>query len=411
VLLAVGVLALLAAGGAVAGKYLRANSHLRAARQALEGNDIPAAREHLAECLKVWPARADVRFLAARAARRAGALDEAEQHLIACENSPAVSADDLRLENSMLDAQRGKLTGAVEGYLRGQLDHKHPDTPLILEALAQGYVEQLRLPEALDCLDRCLKQQPDNVPALLWRGRVRERLTKTPDAVLDFRRAVELAHAHEEARLLLADALYLSGLWDEALRHYEQLRPSRPDDPAVLLGLAGCWANTGRLEEAQRLLDRLIADCPPNAVALMERGRLDLENERPAEAERWLRKSLAVNPSDRRTNHLLTQCLRLQGKDKEAREQEQKAERTLADLRRLGLILTEEMSKSPNDPNLHWELGVLCLRNGQVKQGLGWLSRALELDPRHKASHRALADYFTKAGDSARAAHHLRLAQ
>src|SRR5438093_9430678 len=59
--------------------------HLQAAQAALERHDCWRAREELQPCLTAWGERLEVRLLAARAARLADAIDEAEGHLAACE--------------------------------------------------------------------------------------------------------------------------------------------------------------------------------------------------------------------------------------------------------------------------------------------------------------------------------------
>ena len=138
----------------------------------------------------------------------------------------------------------------------------------------------------------------------------------------------------------------------------------------------------------------------------LERGRLALELDQPAQAEAWLRRALAIDPSDRRAHHRLYQSLRLQGKEKEAEEQLVTSERLAADLKRLGEIMTETMNQRPNDPDLHCELGILYLRNGQERHGLHWLERALELNPQHRGAHQALADHYEKVGQAERAAWH-----
>src|SRR5437868_5702562 len=58
--------------------------HYQAAQRALAHRDFAAAREHLAHCLQVPFGRAEFHLLAARAARRAGVYEEAEQYLRTC---------------------------------------------------------------------------------------------------------------------------------------------------------------------------------------------------------------------------------------------------------------------------------------------------------------------------------------
>ena len=69
------------------------------------------------------------------------------------------------------------------------------------------------------------------------------------------------------------------------------------------------------------------------------------------------------------------------------------------------------MQKTPYDPELYHEAGVLCLRNGNAEEAVRWLRLALQYDPRHRPSHQALADYYQGAGRLDLAAQHRQSAQ
>ena len=71
--------------------------------------------------------------------------------------------------------------------------------------------------------------------------------------------------------------------------------------------------------------------------------------------------------------------------------------------------LTRQIAQAPNDPDLRCEAGLIFLNNGQEVEGLRWLASALKENPHHGPSHRALADYYERAGDTTRAAEHRRL--
>jgi uncharacterized protein HemY len=80
--------------------------------------------------------------------------------------------------------------------------------------------------------------------------------------------------------------------------------------------------------------------------------------------------------------------------------------RVETDRARLAEIAAQKMTRTPNDPNLHYELGVIYLRNGKPESGLRWLYSALRLDPAHQSSHQALSDYFERTGESEKAEQH-----
>ena len=77
------------------------------------------------------------------------------------------------------------------------------------------------------------------------------------------------------------------------------------------------------------------------------------------------------------------------------------------DLKRIHELATVQLERWPHDPDLMYEFGVILLRAGAEEQGLAWLDRALlESNDRHAPTHKALADYYKKKGNSRLAAQH-----
>jgi tetratricopeptide (TPR) repeat protein len=402
--LLVGVLLLLIGGSAfLAGNQLWAEYHYRAAQRALTRHDLAQARAHLALCLRVWPNSADVHFLAARAARRAGAYDEAEQHLRAYERLDGVP-EALALERALSTVQRGD-PGQFDGWLLAAVAHGHPDAVLVLEALAQGYLATYRLPQAEACLTQWLEAEPDNLQARMWRGDVYERRLQWTLARNDYRRAVEADPDNDVARLRLADTLVHLNQPAEALGHYEYLRPRLPGTSAVLLGLARCRRDLGDLREARHIFDVVLTVDPHNVGALHDRGRLALQMDLPAEAEEWLLKALRLAPYDREVIYTLYQCLQVRGKTEEARAYKARLEETEAQLSRLAEV-TKRIAATPHDADLRCEAGQIFLNTGQEREGLRWLASALHENPNHTATHAALAAYYERQGRPDLAAQH-----
>jgi tetratricopeptide (TPR) repeat protein len=309
--------------------------------------------------------------------------------------------------------QRGDLT--VEESLWARIGEGDPEKRLILEILIQEYVSSYRLPRALIALNLYLQFQPSDVQALLGRGWVWEQLFDFAAAVADYRRAVELDFENDAARLRLAETLLVTGPASAALDHFERLRRHRPDQPAPLLGLARCWRQLGQLDKARRLLDGLLPRLPSDdvhkdAAALSERGSIALDQGEVGEAEGWLRRAVVLAPNDRQANYRLYQCLQQQGQIDEARRRRSVLERIDEDLKRIDRVL-KEVLRTPADPSLRYEAGVIFLRNGEPQKGLRWLSMALQQDPWHPPTHEALAAYYQRTGEPDLAARHLHLAQ
>ena len=389
-------LALLAAVGVVAvllGRPLWAEYHLRAARRCIARQQFTEAQHHLHQCLTIWPNKPSIHFLAARTARRVGDWDEARQHLAEFErfggNAPA-----LNLELSLLLAQQGDLDAAREQSLWLLVEQHHADSPLILEALAKGYLYSYRVGEALDCLKRLLDQEPDNTAALLLRGTAFQGLGRHTEALAAYRHAVDLDAECDEARLRLADLLAADpSQTDEAVEQYELLRRRQPKNRSVLLGSARVYLITHRGAEARQLLESLLADHPDDPAALLERGKLALREDDAAAGEVWLRQALTRDPFEQEAMFQLILSLQQQKKTEEVATWRIRLKAIEVDLERLR-ELSQQVSQRPNEAALRYEAGTICMRNGQEQEGLRWLYGALQNDPQHVPTQAALAAYF-----------------
>jgi tetratricopeptide (TPR) repeat protein len=80
-----------------------------------------------------------------------------------------------------------------------------------------------------------------------------------PDAVNDFRRAVDIRPNFPEAWNELGFALRQTGQYTEALRAYEQALRQRPNYPEALEYMGEAYVKLGRLNEARGILTRLKA--------------------------------------------------------------------------------------------------------------------------------------------------------
>jgi len=400
-------------GAAAAGAWRWARHQLRAAEASLDRYDFDEAQRHLDLCLLV-PGRGNaVRLLAARTARRRGAYDEAEARLADCLRREEMTRE-ATLERLLLTAQQGELT-EVEGLLQGRTGPDDPAAPLVLEALAKGYLNCAWDADALDCLNRLLEREPRHWPALLMRAHLWEnRALKGEaehftDALHDYEKVIEL-HPSFEARLGLANTLYRSGRPWEALSAYESLHAEREADSEVLLGLARCRYSLHDVDAARHWLDVLLEQHPGHAAGLLERGRLALHAGELDEAERWLSRAVATAPPyDGEALRVLCRCLQAAHKDEEAdrcaaRLGEREAEVVRVDRHVL------QVNRDPHNVALRYEVAQELMRLGRERDGLAALFLVLEQEPRHGPAHAALADYLERTGQPARAARHRRAA-
>jgi tetratricopeptide (TPR) repeat protein len=406
--LAAGLLAVIGLCAYRVGRSLWANRELTLAQAALDVGQVATAREHLLFCLRERPDDPEVHLLLARAARREGKFQEADEQLLSAKRLGAV-LERLQLEHLLQHVQRGQ-GGAAEGQLWAYCEKGHPDHTDILEALARGYLATFRLDQARTALDRLLEMQPRHATAWLLRGKASYHMRGYAEAAHDYGQAVQLAPEDGEARQLLAECLLDNAQPTAARPHFEQLRAQGRGDTEVLVGYVRCLIDLGRLEEAQEPLDELLRSAPDNATALALRGKLHLKKFEPALAEPWLRKAIQLEPGNREAVYNLSLCLQQQP----AQEKKTEAARWL---KQYGIIDSEqanmkqqikEIMARPHDPAPRARAGKIFLKIGNEKEGLRWLYSALQLDPRHTESHSALRDYYRGKGQADRAAVHER---
>jgi tetratricopeptide (TPR) repeat protein len=400
-------LAFLALAGWYGGRLLVVAYHLRAADQALARYDYSEALGEYEAALRVWPYGTALRLKAARTARRGGQLERAEEYLSACEQAGVTS--DTGLEREMLRAQQGDLA-EVEADLRGRIFEEHPDSVLILEALAQGYIRIHRRREAIVLLSRdLLPRTPDHPDARFWLGSQLAEAGLIADAVPNYQRALQLAPHHTSFRLKLADALVHASNPGEAWPHFEELLRHSPDDPSVLLGAARCCRALGRYQAARGYLDTLLRDHADHAEAWAERGRVSREQDKGSEALRCLCRAFELAPYHYEIGFILLAELRGQQKTAEAEALGKKLVR-LAEQRKRLRELTIQLNKPGRNAPGRYEIGMIHMNNMAEAEAEGWLLGAVQDDPGYRPAHSALAEYYQRRGKADVAEYHRRRA-
>lgn len=387
------LLAIFAALAAVASvrlvRWLRVEHHLRTAQQALDAEHLDEAGRHLDVCLELAPDSDRAHLLAARAARRSELFDLAEEHLRACEAGPEVWQS-VRRERAMLAAQRDGLGRQTEAFLRQSLQEAPEEADFILEALAQGYVRTYALNQARACLDEWLQHRPGSVAARLKRAWVFERLEKVTEAEADYRELLNHHPDHAVAQERLAYLLLNSKHPADALPYYRRLFERRPQDTEARVGLARALVAAGEVEEARGHLDALLAKTPVPPEALLERGKLALDEGKPAQAEPWLREAAQRMPHDHAAQYQLALCLRKAGKASEASTVEARAKALADDLAAMN-ELTTALESRPDDPALRCRIAQIFLRRGEEREGVFWLESILRRWPDYAPAQEALA--------------------
>ena len=72
--------------------------------------------------------------------------------------------------------------------------------------------------------------------------------------------------------------------------------------------------------------------------------------------------------------------------------------------------LRSKIILDPGDLKSRFEVARWMLTHGHADEGLKWATEILRVDPRHVPTHQALADYYTKLGESGLANNHRTMA-
>lgn len=373
-----------------------ARDNLEAGREALLRDQPEEALNRLNECLAVLPQSGEAHFLKARALRQSGDLKGAREYLEKAGQTGRPVAD-IELEDALLKAREGNYS-AVEGYLARRQAEDTPDSVEVIAIMVPTIMGGYRILEAEELTARWVRYRPNSAKAWGYRADTLERLRNKTAAIVAYRQLVEIAPNDRKARLNLARLLNDSRQpVEEALGHVDWLLAGDPNDPAALVQLALCRESQGRADEGAAILDKVIAGPQTDSKALHFRGRLEMNRGGPKAALAFLRRAIEIEPSDVQLRYTFYQCMQQTGTPEEIRDAEQRWRNTETDLRRVSEVAVL-ISREPTDPNPRREMGELFLRNERITEGIRWLNSALEIDPKHAATHRTLAEHYEKTG-------------
>jgi tetratricopeptide (TPR) repeat protein len=399
------LIGLIAAGGAVVWFHY----HLRLARAELAKGHNAVAIRHLHQCGILHPGHREVLVLSARAARRVGALEEADLLLSQYAERYGVE-EPVVLERLLLQAAQGDLE-RVGPQLLARIRGGGPDAALAREALLTGLLYRFRWADAYSQLQDWLAHDPDSTTALLMRGKLEEQRQGVEVAIEHYRRILQIDPDHDEARLRLATQLLAIRRGEEALPHVEILRSHLPDHPEVAVQWVQTLALMGMTDKSRLALDECLKQHPDYAPALLERGSAKLLEGKEAEAESDIARAVQLDPGNLVARNQYAFALARNGKVAEAARARAEADRLKADLEQITTLIGGRLQNNANDPQVYYEIAAIALRSGLVAEAIRWFSSALRVDPNHVPSHRALASLYRELDNPILAARHRAMAQ
>lgn len=319
-------------------------SHFEKAGDALAN---PAARWQYATCLF-----------------ETGRIEDAERQFTALLEQGG--GEQVRYNLGIVQLEAGKPAGAV-ATLEPALRSARPGAET-LSLLASAYQALKEVPKAVEVLRKAIELHPrderlyidlaalcldhnsfdlgieiastglTNVPnsarLATILGVLQVRAGQMDEAGKSFRRAEELAPEAAHGRVGLAVMMMQMNLPDDSIRLLREMMASKESDPRVEATLARALLQRGpeaeELDEAIALIERSIARQPSDAANHALLGKLYLNRDNIAAAEKSLAQAVQLDPNDRTAAYQLMTIYRRTGKTREAAALQEKVRDLLA---------------------------------------------------------------------------------
>ncbi len=379
---------------------------LNEVRKLLAHSDAKAAWERAVELRRDKPDDAELAFLMAKAARRAGRIEDAKRHLDRARQLGWPQAE-LEREQILATLQSGgyeQVRGQVDQIIKSDLTPEETDE--FYEAMARGHLAAYRVADLRLCLKYWLQTNSEAAEAYFLRGDLEFRLGHYTDAAQALRKVLSLKPDYEQARRLLVETLITMNQITDALQVAEE--STDPDHPKLLLFRAQCEHRQGRASRAKELLEQALKNGPTPGVKaglLEELGRLSVEDAQPEQAIGYLETAVALAPESSGAWHILASAYKMAGRPEKAKQARERADKTQAGYNRLTDI-THLLLEQPDNVELRFEAGKILMDNGLRDEGAAWMQTALQYNPDFLPAHRELEAYCTSLGRVKEAAFH-----
>src|SRR3984893_14875736 len=200
----------------------------------------------------------------------------------------APSAFDERRRQAHAVLRTGRAATA-ERMLRA-LEAQSPGEVNCLWLLGVALLDQDRIPESIDALERALQRAPAFPDARVDLSRAYRRNGRAAQAREEVRQVLEKHPHHQRAWLAYGDVLVDLGRYADARIAFERARLTDPERARVEQATAALAADARR--KAEEIFREILQEDPSHAAALCGLAAVSLAADRPHDAERLLRHAL-----------------------------------------------------------------------------------------------------------------------
>jgi len=272
------------------------------------------AAHTLEEGLKIDPRMSSAAALLGIALYESGDYAAARSRLESVlRNNPKDDHAELFLANDLL--KLGDLNAAAS-HLQ-QLASRQPKNQEVWYLL--GKVHMKLSEQALAHLNEI---DPNSVWVHQISGEIMESMKNYEGALLEYRKAIELAPTQPGIHYLLGNAYWSLANWSDAIREFQAELINDPANCTAQWKIGNAMLEQ-HLEprEALASIDKALQQCPTLVQARVDRGRALIRMDRNEEAVTDLRSAEKINPEEASIHFLLGQALRSLGRTAEAKSE------------------------------------------------------------------------------------------
>jgi tetratricopeptide (TPR) repeat protein len=278
-----------------------------------------------------------------------------------------------------------------------------PDNVALQLSLVEALMADGRTGAASNVISEVLARHPNHVEALAWQAQIYEEDHYLYAAQKAWQNVLALEPEHPHARQHLAylyeeegDNKLYWGLFEQAMVAYQKGLEYMPNSAKLYASIGLCYASQEDWEAARQQFERAFSVEPHNLWARYLAIRIWLEAGQWDEAWALLQQaeSLAPPPPTSFYVDLAEYCQELERRDW--------AER----------LLKHAEERDPDNPQLLFEIAMALIYEGPEPRAIGYLRRALDLDPTLAEAHLWLGTlYLTAWGQMRLAKRHWREAE
>lgn len=202
--------------------------------------------------------------------------------------------------------------------------------------------------EAIDCYQKALNSDPNDVETHINIGYEYQQLREIDKAVMHYEKALEIKPNQPNAHNNLGNALKAQGKFTDAIEHYKKALAARPEYTDALYNLAETLQKTGQIDDAVQYYQRLLKLAPKDAETYYNLGLIFSEHGKLEEGICYFQTAVEIKPDYALAHCNLGYAYQLQGKIDKAIEHYRKAIELKPDYQKAEELLADVLTRKTN---------------------------------------------------------------